>query len=101
MQKPVISADSHITEPPGTNVDRCDRKFRDRAPRMVRDSKLGDTFVVDGMERPVPMGLVAAAGKSAEQLAVGAFQRKYHLTVDLGGHTLRQLVGNRMRVAQG
>jgi predicted TIM-barrel fold metal-dependent hydrolase len=71
MPKPIISADSHITEPPGTYVDRCDRKFRDRAPRMVRDPKLGDMFLVDGMKRPLLMGLVAAAGKSAEQLAVG------------------------------
>ena len=65
MRKPVISADSHITEPPGTYVDRCDRKFRDRAPHMIRDPKMGDMFVVDGMERPVPMGLLAAAGKPA------------------------------------
>ena len=71
MSKPVISADSHITEPPGTYVERCDHRFRERAPRMVRDPKLGDMFVVDGMNRPILMGLVAAAGKSAEQLAVG------------------------------
>ncbi len=71
MLKPVISADSHITEPPGTYVDRIDLRFKDRAPHMVRHEKLGDVFVVDGMERPVPMGLLAAAGKSAEQLAVG------------------------------
>jgi len=32
MTKPIISADSHITEPPGTYVDRIDRKFKDRAP---------------------------------------------------------------------
>ena len=66
MQKPIISADSHITEPPGTYVDRCDRKFRDRAPHMVRDPKMGDMFVIDGMERPMPMGLLAAAGKAGQ-----------------------------------
>jgi predicted TIM-barrel fold metal-dependent hydrolase len=70
MHKP-ISADSHITEPPGTYVDRFDRKFRDRAPKMVRDPKLGDMFVVDGMNRPVLMGLLAAAGKSAKELSYG------------------------------
>ena len=31
---PCISADSHITEPPGTYADRIDPKFRDRAPRV-------------------------------------------------------------------
>jgi predicted TIM-barrel fold metal-dependent hydrolase len=69
MLKPLISADSHVTEPPGTYVDRIDRAFRDRAPHMVHDDKLGDIFVIEGLERPVPMGLVAAAGKSAEELA--------------------------------
>jgi predicted TIM-barrel fold metal-dependent hydrolase len=69
MPKPVISADSHVTEPPGTYVDRIDRAFLDRAPRMVRDQRLGDIFVVDGMDKPVPMGLVAAAGKSAAELS--------------------------------
>jgi predicted TIM-barrel fold metal-dependent hydrolase len=69
MRKPVISADSHVTEPPGTYVDRIDHAYRDRAPQMVHDDKLGDIFVIPGLERPVPMGLVAAAGKRAEELA--------------------------------
>ena len=38
MAKPIISADSHITEPPDTYVDRIDRRFRDRAPHVVRDA---------------------------------------------------------------
>ena len=33
MAKPIISADSHVTEPPDTYVDRIDRRFRDRAPQ--------------------------------------------------------------------
>ena len=65
-----ISADSHITEPPGTYVDRIDRRFKDRAPRMVRDATRGDLFVIEGLEKPIPMGLIAAAGKSAEELAM-------------------------------
>ena len=32
MAKPIISADSHITEPPKTYVDRIDPKSRDGAP---------------------------------------------------------------------
>ena len=69
MQKHIISADSHITEPPGTYVDRIDHKFKDIAPKMVRDDKLGDMFVIKDFERPIPMGLVAAAGKNAKELA--------------------------------
>ena len=68
MLKPIISADSHITEPPGTYVDRIDRKYKDTAPHIVRDEKKGDLFVIDGLNQPIPMGLVAAAGKKAEEL---------------------------------
>ena len=70
MAKPIISADSHITEPPGTYVDRIDPKYRDVAPRMEFSEALGDVFVIDGMKKPVPMGLVAAAGKEANELRV-------------------------------
>jgi predicted TIM-barrel fold metal-dependent hydrolase len=68
---PIISADSHITEPPNTYVDYIDPAFRDRAPKMVDGGKdVGDVFVIDGMSRPIPMGLVAAAGKPAEEIRV-------------------------------
>jgi predicted TIM-barrel fold metal-dependent hydrolase len=67
---PLISADSHVTEPPGTYRDHIDARFRDRAPRMVWNEQLGDIFVIDGIPRPVPLGLVAAAGKDASQLRI-------------------------------
>ena len=68
---PIISADSHITEPPNTYVDYIDPAWRDRAPKMVDGGeKIGDLFVIDGMKTPVPMGLVAAAGKPAEEIRV-------------------------------
>ena len=71
MQKPIISADSHITEPAGTYVDRIDHKYKDSAPRMVRDEKMGDVFIIKDFERPLMLGLTAAAGKSAKELAMG------------------------------
>lgn len=67
---PVISADSHISEPPDCYSANIDPAFRDRAPHMVSDEKRGDLFVIPGMSRPVAMGLVAAAGKPSEQLSV-------------------------------
>ncbi|MGA2210409.1 MAG: amidohydrolase family protein [Acidimicrobiales bacterium] len=68
---PVISADSHITEPPNTYIDFIDPGFRDRAPHLVDGgADVGDLFVIDGMKTPVPMGLVAAAGKPAEEIRV-------------------------------
>ena len=33
IRKPIISADSHIMEPPGTYVDRIDRKLQAKAPQ--------------------------------------------------------------------
>ncbi len=53
MKKPIISADSHITEPAGTYVDRIDHKYKDTAPHMVRDEKLGDVFIVKDFPRPL------------------------------------------------
>ncbi len=67
---PVISADSHITEPPDCYTAHIDPAWRDRAPHVVSDEKRGDMFVVPGMSRPIAMGLVAAAGKPAEELTV-------------------------------
>jgi predicted TIM-barrel fold metal-dependent hydrolase len=68
MLKPIISADSHITEPPGCYIDRIDRKYKDTAPHMVHDEKMGDIFVIEGSSKPIPMGLVAAAGVDAMDL---------------------------------
>src|SRR5262249_47705941 len=68
MAKPIISADSHITEPAGTYVHRIARHFRDRAPRVVRDAARGDLFVIEGLDKPFPRGLLAAAGKPAAEL---------------------------------
>ena len=71
MPKRPISADSHITEPPNCYSDHIDPKYRDTAPKMVRDEKRGDTFYIDGIDTPVPMGLVAAAGKRPEDIRIG------------------------------
>ena len=70
MSHPVISADSHITEPPNTYVDHIDAKWKDRAPQMKTLGEAGDFFVIDGMERPIAMGLVAAAGKAPEEIKI-------------------------------
>ena len=67
---PIVSADSHITEPPGCYLDHIDPAFRDRAPYLHHDDHAGDLFVIPGMDKPVPMGLVAAAGKAAEEITV-------------------------------
>jgi predicted TIM-barrel fold metal-dependent hydrolase len=66
---PIISADSHITEAPGTYIDHIDAKWRDKAPRLIDGGEdVGDVFVVEGSDVPIPMGLVAAAGKDPSEL---------------------------------
>jgi hypothetical protein len=69
MSYPVISADSHITETGGTYLDNIDPAFAHRAPRLEDcGPDVGDAFVVDGFSRPLSLGTVAAAGKSAEEI---------------------------------
>lgn len=70
MDKKPVSADSHITEPPNCYVDNIDPRFRERAPHLVRHETMGDIFVIEGLKQPVPMGLVAAAGKDPKDIRV-------------------------------
>jgi uncharacterized protein len=63
-----ISADSHVTEPPDTYVDRIDPAFRDRAPRLQHDDVLGDVMLIDNGQSLVPFWLVAAAGRPTEEV---------------------------------
>ncbi|MGQ0824958.1 MAG: amidohydrolase family protein [Actinomycetota bacterium] len=63
-----ISADSHVTEPPGTYLDRIDAKYRDRAPRLHHDDTLGDVMLIDNGHSIVPYWLVAAAGRPSEEV---------------------------------
>lgn len=75
MDYPIISADSHITEPPDTYSKYIDPKFRADAPRVERQDNGGDLFVIPGMRQPIPMGLVAAAGKRPEDISMmGTFE---------------------------
>jgi uncharacterized protein len=77
INQPIISADSHVMEPPGTYIDRIAHKYRDIAPRVVNDPKRGDIYMIDGMKDSIPMGLVAAAGKSAQELGQAAISAKF------------------------
>lgn len=65
---PIISADSHITEAPETFSAYIDPKWKDKAPYIKNMGERGDCFVVDGMKKPIALGLVAAAGKAAEEI---------------------------------
>lgn len=62
VDRPIISADSHITEPPDCYEKYIDPKFRDRAPYVVHDDERGDVYVIPGMRKPTPLSLTASAG---------------------------------------
>ena len=66
----VISADSHMTEPGDLWVDRLDRKYRDNAPRVIKNEKPSGApyiFVGPGIH-PLTVAGVFAAGRSGEAL---------------------------------
>ena len=50
----LISADSHVNEPGDLWIERVDKQFRDRAPRVVENppgQKPGAYLILEGIER--------------------------------------------------
>lgn len=66
---PVISADSHICEPPTLWLERLDKQYRDRAPRTVigHEGKEGEFFVAEGLAAR-PVARLFGAGVKAEDM---------------------------------
>ena len=71
MSEPrLISADSHVNEPGDLWVERIDKAFRDRAPRVVESlpgQKPGAYFVLEGIP-PIHLAQGTGAGKKPEEL---------------------------------
>src|SRR5204862_7037073 len=65
----LISADSHVSEPPDLWVTRVDKQYRERAPRLAVDlpGKEGAYFLYEG-HAPQPIGSGLGAGKSPGEL---------------------------------
>jgi predicted TIM-barrel fold metal-dependent hydrolase len=57
----LISADSHVNEPPDLWTTRLPHQFAGRAPRMERFEQ-GDAWIFEGVDAPIPFGLNACAG---------------------------------------
>lgn len=65
----LISADSHVTEPPDCYSRFIDPAFRDRAPHIVSDDRGGQRYVIPGLdEMAVPMGLIGSAGRPSSAI---------------------------------
>src|SRR2546426_165987 len=64
----VISADSHMMEPADLWVGRLDRKFRDRAPRVVKNGGEAGFFFGGPGIYPVSVGGGVCRGLSGKEL---------------------------------
>lgn len=62
----VVSADSHINEPPTLWTERVRPKFRERAPRVERFEQ-GDAWVMENALDPINFGSNCSAGLPVEQ----------------------------------
>ncbi len=63
----LVSADSHITEPPNCYTDYIDPAFRDIAPRIQRDGN-SDVWVVPEMAKHLTLGFMSCAGVKPSEL---------------------------------
>jgi predicted TIM-barrel fold metal-dependent hydrolase len=69
-QLKLISADSHVNEPGDLWVERIDKSFRERAPRIVDNppgQRPGAYLILEGMP-PIHMAQGIGAGKTPEEL---------------------------------
>ncbi|MGK2914667.1 MAG: hypothetical protein ACSLE5_09505, partial [Porticoccaceae bacterium] len=78
MSTPIVSADSHIVEPPECYRDFIDPAYRDRAPYLVDDGKGGESYVIEGYKRPLEIGLMSAAGIPDAIMPKVGPHRKFH-----------------------
>ncbi len=82
----LVSADSHVNEPGDLWVERIEKEFRDRAPRVVDnlpDRQPGSSLVVEGIP-PIHLTQGLGAGKKGEEL-VKFFQQSTYKDARQGG----------------
>ncbi len=80
----IISADSHVVEPPDLWEKWLEKKYLDTAPKLVDDGDGGDAWIYMGRPDPEPLGLVTCVGTRPEELKwTGA---KYGVTIHPACH---------------
>src|SRR2546430_17651432 len=62
----LVSADSHILEPPHVWKQYLPRKFHDKAPKVVPDGDGGEAWQVSPDIPPAPIGIYPSAGRKHE-----------------------------------
>ena len=65
----VISADSHVVEPPDLWDVWLEAKFRPQAPKLMQDPDGGDAWLYDPKGKPEPLGLVTVMGRKFEDFS--------------------------------
>lgn len=70
MTNTLVSADSHICEPPDLWVERLPRQWKDRSPRVVKnlDGREGEFFVCENIQ-PRNVFAASAAGVPSDEFA--------------------------------
>jgi predicted TIM-barrel fold metal-dependent hydrolase len=63
----LISADSHVNEPPDLWTSRVPARYVDRAPR-IDSFEQGDAWVLEGVDDPINFGMNACAGLAPEEM---------------------------------
>jgi predicted TIM-barrel fold metal-dependent hydrolase len=64
----LIDADCHVVEPPHIWDTWLPKKYKDRAPKLVKDSEGGDAWQLQPGKEPMYIGLVATAGMRFEEM---------------------------------
>ena len=71
----LVSADSHVTEPPDCYERFIDPAYRDRLPHVVVDERGGRRYLIPGLDQmAVPMGLIGSAGRQSSEIRYHARQ---------------------------
>jgi len=63
----IVSADTHITEPPDIWKNHLPEKYQEHAPTLVKDHEGGDAWLFAGASNPDPIGLTTTPGKKFEE----------------------------------
>jgi predicted TIM-barrel fold metal-dependent hydrolase len=65
----LVSVDDHLVEPPGMFEDHIASRFRDQAPKVVRNERGDDVWTFNGSTIP-NIGLNAVAGRPKEEYGI-------------------------------
>jgi predicted TIM-barrel fold metal-dependent hydrolase len=64
----LVSADSHVLEPPDLWTSRLPARFHPKAPRVVPDGDGGEAWQFAPDVPPAPIGIYASAGRAHDQV---------------------------------